>query len=161
MSVDIFMKIDGLEGESIDATHGKEISVLSWSWGASQSGSTHIAVGGGSGKVSVQDLSFTKYVDSTSHQLLLNCCNGKHIKEAILTVRKAGGDAPVDYVTLTMTDIIVSSVSTGGSAGGDMLTENISLNFAKFKFEYRKQKKDGTADAPLPAGWDMQKNEKV
>ena len=162
MAVDMFLKIDGVPGESIDAAHTAEISLLSWSWGASQSGTTHLGPGSGAGKVNVQDFSFTKYIDAASHLLLLNCCNGKHISKATLAVRKAGGDKPVDYVVLTMEDLIVSSLSTGGSGGEDRLTENITLNFGKFKYEYTKQKKDGSADGgPLPAGWDIQKNEKV
>lgn len=162
MAIDMFLEVEGVPGESIDAVHKGHISLLAWSWGASQSGSTHLGPGGGSGKVAVQDLSFTKYVDSASHLLLLNCCNGTHIPKAVLTIRKAGGTAPLDYVVLTLNDIIVSSVSTGGSGGEDRLTENIALNFAKFKFEYTKQKADGSADGgPLPAGWDIPKNEKV
>lgn len=162
MAIDMFLEVEGIPGESIDSVHKGHISLLAWSWGASQSGSTHLGPGGGSGKVNVQDLSFTKYVDEASHLLLLNCCNGTHIPKAVLTIRKAGGTAPLDYVVLTLNDIIVSSVSTGGSGGEDRLTENVSLNFAKFKFEYTKQKADGSADGgPKPAGWDIPKNEKV
>ena len=162
MAIDMFLEVEGVPGESIDAVHTGHIALLAWNWGASQSGSTHLGPGGGSGKVNVQDLSFTKYVDSSSHLLLLNCCNGAHIPKATLRIRKAGGTAPLDYQVLTLTDIIVSSISTGGSGGEDRLTENVSLNFAKFKFEYTKQKADGTADGgPLPAGWDIPKNEKV
>ena len=162
MAIDMFLEVEGIPGESIDSVHKGHISLLAWSWGASQSGSTHLGPGGGSGKVNVQDLTFTKYVDEASHLLLLNCCNGTHIPKAVLTIRKAGGTAPLDYVVLTLNDIIVSSVGTGGSGGEDRLTENISLNFAKFKFEYTKQKADGSADGgPKPAGWDIPKNEKV
>ena len=90
MAVDMFIKIGDIEGESVDATHKKEIDILAWSWGASQSGTTHAGTGGGAGKVAVQDLSLTKYVDAASHALLLACCNGKHYGEATLVVRKAG-----------------------------------------------------------------------
>jgi type VI secretion system secreted protein Hcp len=162
MALDMFMDIDGIPGESVDKVHKGHISLVSWSWGATQAGSTHIGTGGGSGKVDVRDLNFTKYIDGASHLLLLNCCSGKHIPKATLTVRKAGGDMPLDYVKLTMEDIIVTSVSTGGVLSEDLLTETITLNFAKFKFEYTKQKKDGSADGgPLPAGWNMQENVKV
>jgi hypothetical protein len=56
--------------------HGKEIDILSWTWGMSNSGSAHVGGGAGSGKVSVQDLSLTKYLDSSSAPLMLSCCNG-------------------------------------------------------------------------------------
>ena len=162
MALDMFLDIEGVPGESIDKAHKGHISLLAWSWGTSQSGSTHLGPGGGSGKVNVQDVSFTKFVDSSSHLLLLNCCNGKHITKATLTIRKAGGDAPLDYLVVTFEDIIVSSYSTGGSGGEDRLTENVSLNFAKFKLEYTKQTKEGAADGgPLPAEWNIPANAKT
>ena len=74
MAVDMFMKIKTITGESVDKKHKDEIDVLAWSWGMSQSGTTHMGPGGGSGKVNVQDLSFTKYVDGSSNALILSCC---------------------------------------------------------------------------------------
>ena len=160
MAVDMFIKIKGIDGESADSKHKKELDVLAWSWGASQSGSSHTGGGSGAGKVNVQDLSFTKYVDSSSHALLLACCSGEHIGEATFVVRKAGKE-PLEYIKMTLNDLIVASVSTGGSGGEDRLTENITLNFAKFKFEYVPQKPDGTGDAAKVAGWDIPGNVKV
>ena len=92
--------------------------------------------------------------------LLLACCNGEHIGEAVFVVRKAGTD-PLEYIKLTLSDLIVSSISTGGSGGEDRLTENITLNFGKFKYEYAPQKADGTGDAVKTAGWDIPANKKV
>ena len=87
MAIDMFLKIEGVEGESTDKSHQGEIDILSWSWGMSQSGTTHMGGGGGSGKVSVQDLSLTKYIDKSSTVLLTHCATGKHIPKAVLTVR--------------------------------------------------------------------------
>jgi type VI secretion system secreted protein Hcp len=157
MAVDQFLKIAGVDGESEDGTHAKSINVLAWSWGCSQSGTTHLGAGSGAGKVNVQDISVTKYVDSSSNALLKACCNGKHYPDAKLTVRKAG-ENPLEYIKITMNDLIVTSVSTGGSGGEEMLTENISLNFAKFKYEYTPQKPDGTGGAVKDATWNIPKN---
>jgi type VI secretion system secreted protein Hcp len=156
----MFMKINGIPGESKDDKHGNEIDVLAWSWGMSNSGSAHVGGGAGSGKVNVQDLSFTKYVDASSNALMLCACNGKHIPDALLTVRKAG-ENPLEYIKITMKDVLVSSVSTGGSGGEDRLTENVTLNFAEVKFEYTKQGKTGAADGgPMSMGWNIAKNVK-
>jgi type VI secretion system secreted protein Hcp len=160
MAVDMFMKIAGLKGESADkAGHAGEIDVLAWSWGASNSGNAHMGGGQGAGKVNVQDLSFTKYIDKSSPDLMLYCCNGKHIKDATLTVRKAG-EKPLEYLTITMNDIIVTSVSTGGSGGEDRLTENVTLNFAKVKVQYTEQKATGDAGDKPQMGWDIAGNVK-
>jgi len=157
MSADMFLKIEGVEGEAVDHKHGKEIDVLSWSWGMSQSGSMHVGGGGGAGKVAIQDLAFTKYVDRSSPNLINTCCTGKHYPKATITVRKAG-DKPVEYLIITMTDVIVTSISTGGSGGEDRLTENVSLNFAKVEVQYTPQTKDGSAGASVETGFNIEEN---
>ena len=160
MSVDMFLKIEGVDGESQDDKHKNEIDILAWSWGASQSGTTHMGGGGGAGKVSIQDLSATKYVDKSSPDLLIACCNGKHFSKATLTVRKAG-ENPVEYLIIIMEEVIISSVSTGGSGGEDRLTENIGLNFAKVEVKYTPQNTKGKAESPIPVKWDIQANKQV
>jgi type VI secretion system secreted protein Hcp len=146
MAMDMFIKIGDLKGESRDKVHKEEIDVLAWSWGMSNSGSAHMGGGAGAGKANVQDLSFTKYIDKCSPDLMLACCNGKHFDSAKLIVRKAG-EKPLEYLTLTLTEVMITSVSTGGSGGEDRLTENVSLNFAKVKVDYIEQKADGTQGA--------------
>jgi type VI secretion system secreted protein Hcp len=160
MAVDMFLKLDGIKGESHDAVHKEEIDVLAWSWGLSQSGTTHTGGGGGAGKVNVQDISFTKWVDKASPVLFLDCASGKHIKEATLTVRKAG-DKPLEYLKIKLSEILVSSISTGGSGGEDRLTENVTLNFAQVQVTYTPQKPDGGGESAVVNGWDIAKNVKL
>lgn len=157
MAVDMFIKLDGIKGEAQDAKHKDDIDVLAWSWGMSQSGTTHTGGGGGAGKVNVQDLSFTKYVDKASSNLMQQCCSGKHIPKVELFVRKAG-TTPLEYVTITLNHVLISSVSTGGSGGEDRLTENVTLNFSKFEVQYKAQKPDGAAEPGVFAKWDIAKN---
>ena len=158
MAVDMFIKIDDLKGESVDHKHKGAIQVLSWSWGMSQSGSTHNGPGSGSGKVNVQDLSFTKHVDDTTPNLIQFCCSGAHFKQALLTVRKAGGKNPVEYLTIKLQDLLVSAISTGGSGGEDRLTENVTLNFGKFEVTYTPQTETGAAGASKAATWNIPTN---
>ena len=157
MAVDMFVKIDGVEGDSQDDKHAKSIDIMSWSWGLTQSGNTHLGPGSGAGKVAVQDVSFVKYTDGATAALVKFCMNGKHFKEAQLIVRKAG-EHPLEYLIVKMEDLIVSSVQTGGSQGEEMLTENVTLNFAKAFLGYTPQNKDGTGAAQKKAGWDIPKN---
>ena len=159
MAVDMVMKINGIDGESKIDGHEDEIDVIAWSWGMSQSGSFHVGGGGGSGKVDVQDLSFTKWVDKSTHSLMLHCCNGKHIPDITLVCRKAG-DAAMDFLNIKMEKCIISSLSTGGSGGEDRLTENVTLNFAEVTVEYCAQKDDGSADAANTFGWNIETNKK-
>jgi len=160
MAVDMFMKIGSLKGESKDKTHTGEIDVLAWSWGMSNSGSAHVGGGAGAGKVNVQDLSFTKYVDLTSPDLMLACCNGKHFDTAMLVVRKAG-EKPLEYIKIKLTEVLITSVSTGGSGGEDRLTENVTLNFAKVNVDYVEQTATGGEGGKPKMGWDISANVKL
>lgn len=157
MAVDMFLKMDPIKGESQDDSHKDQIDVLAWSWGVSNSGTAHTGGGGGAGKANVQDLSFTKYIDLASADLMEAACNGKHFTEAVLVVRKAG-ETPLEYLTITMQEVIITSVSTGGSGGQDRLTENVTLNFAKVKMKYVKQSATGPAEGDVTKGWDIQAN---
>lgn len=160
MAVDMFLKLDGIKGESKDHKHSGEIDIYSFSWGLSQTGSMHVGGGGGAGKVSVHDVSITKRLDKASCDLMLLCCNGKHIKEGLVTVRKAG-EKPVEYLKIKLTDILVSSVQPGGSGGADDVMESLSLNFAKFEVEYYEQKADGSGNKAGNMGWDVKANQKL
>ena len=160
MAVDQFLVIDSVKGESTDNKYAESIDVLAWSWGMSQSGSFHHGSGGGAGKASFQDISITKYIDASSPNLMLYCANGKHYEHAQLIIRKAGEGAQ-EYLKIKFIDVLVTSVSTGGSGGEDRLTENVTLNFAKVEYEYRKQKKDGKLDTPIPFKWDIAGNVKI
>ncbi|MBV8101768.1 MAG: type VI secretion system tube protein Hcp [Verrucomicrobia bacterium] len=158
MAVDMFLKIQGVDGESKDKVHTKEIDVLSWSWGMSNSGSAHVGGGAGSGKVNVQDISLTKWVDSASPKLMLACCNGSHYAQVLLTIRKAGGKSPIEYIKITMDEVLIAGISTGGSGGEDRLTENVTLNFGKFSLDYTPQQDDGSAGTAINAAWDIAGN---
>lgn len=161
MAVDMFIKISSpdIKGESADHSHKEEIDVLSWSWGASNTGSMHQpGAGGGTGKANFNDLSFTKYVDVSSPMLLKACSTGEHIKKAVLIVRKAGGKDPLEYIKVTLEDCLISSVSTGGSGGEERLTENVTINFGKFKLEYNPQTATGTGKGWMPFAYNIQAN---
>ncbi len=158
MAVDMFLKIEGVEGESKDATYKGAIQILAYSFGMSQSGSFHSGSGGGSGKVNVQDISITKYVDKSSKRLMEVCAGGDPFKEASIIVRKAGSK-PLEYLKINLEPVIVTSISTGGSGGEEQLTENVSLNFAKISYSYFPQKPEGGADAAMEFSYDIAANE--
>lgn len=157
MAVDMFLKLTGVKGESEDDKHKGENDVLAWSWGMSQSGTMHMGGGGGAGKANFQDLSVTKWVDSGTVTLMQHCSKGTHIPKGMLIVRKAG-DKPLEYIKLEIKEIIVSSISTGGSGGEDRLTENVSLNFREWKMSYTPQTEAGAAGSAIEFGFNIAKN---
>lgn len=146
---DMFLKLEGIDGESEDDKHSDEIEVLSFSWGGSNSGGSHTMAGSGVGKSDFQDISFAKSVDKATCDLIAAVAVGKHIDEAVLTVRKAGGDDPLEYLVYTFDDVYVSSYQVSGSGGNDLPMESFSLSYGKFNVKYQKQNEDGTGE---PAG---------
>jgi len=159
--VDYFLKIDGIEGESLAKKHEKELEVESFSWGESQAGTAGFGGGQGAGRVQVQDFHFTKKVDKSSPNLALACATGKHLKFATLTLRKAGGKQD-DYLIYKMEDCLVSTYQLGGSAASDVVPmEQISINFSKMGYTYKPQKADGTFDGPVEAKYDFGAREKI
>ncbi|WP_394755094.1 Hcp family type VI secretion system effector [Rhodoferax sp.] len=160
MAVDFFLKIEGIPGESKDSKHAGEIDVLAFSWGLSQTGIGHSGGGGGAGKANFQDLSFTHHVDASSTALMYHCASGKHIPSATLVARKAG-EKPLEYLKIKLTDILVTSVSTGGSGGEERQTANVTLNFSQVVVDYTEQKADGSGAAAKNFGWSVLKNAKV
>jgi type VI secretion system secreted protein Hcp len=157
MAVDYFLKIDGVPGESADAKHKGEIQLESFSWGETNASGAGMGGGGGAGKVQMQDLVVTMLVSKASPKLMLGCAAGKHYKEAVLTVRKAG-KSQQEFLVFKFKDVIVTSYQTGGSAQSDMIVDQASLGFSTIQLDYRPQKADGSLDAAVKAGWDLKQN---
>jgi len=165
-AVDYFLKIDGIKGESQDQSHKDEIDVQSFSWGMAQQGTAVKGGGMGAGKVAVSDLHITKQVDVASPKLLDACATGKHIASAQLTCRKAGG-SPIEYWTVKLTDVLISSVhqqpaANGGSANAGnsplLPEEVITINYSAYEANYKGQQKDGTAGGAVTSKFNVKTN---
>src|SRR3954454_21581337 len=134
MATDIFAKLGDIKGESLDDKHKDEIEVLSFSWGVTNSEVMSHGGGGGTGKATFHDLSITHNLDKASPLLLKAWATGTHIKDAIITHRKAG-KGQQEYLIVKLNDIIITGVTYGGGAG-QPISENVSLAFGKFDLEY-------------------------
>ncbi|WP_434034314.1 Hcp family type VI secretion system effector [Cupriavidus sp. a3] len=161
MAQDIFLKINGIDGESQDSSHKNEIELLAWDWTIEQQSTMHAGSGGGAGKATVSDLSFEHYIDRASPNLMKYCLTGKHINEAVLVVRKAGGN-PLEYLKLTMTDVIVTKVSPRGSVDDEVrMREQVALSFSRVKQEYVVQNAQGGSGGAVTAGYDIKGNKEA
>jgi type VI secretion system secreted protein Hcp len=157
MAVDMFLKIEGVDGESKDKQgHAGEIDVLSFSWGETNVADSATGGGGGRGKVDVHDMNITKHVDKSGPVLFASCAKGTHFKQAKLTVRKAG-DKPLEFQTIVMSDVLISGWSIGGSQEGD-LHEQLSLNFASVEVTYVEQDEKGGKKGEAKQKWDVKGN---
>lgn len=161
MAQDIFLKIDGINGESLDDKHKDEIEVLNWNWEVRQESSMHSGSGGGAGKATVEDLTFEHGIDRASPNLMKYALSGKHIDQAVLVMRKAGGN-PLEYLKLTMSDVLVTRVKPSGSKNAaEKSLETVSLSFAKVKQEYVVQNAQGGSGGAVTAGFDIKGNKEA
>lgn len=161
MAVDMHIKMDTIPGNSEIKGFEGQIQIHSFSWDMQQTTSFSHSSGGGAGKVNVGDLHFVHFVDKATPKLMIACCTGQHIKDAVLTCRKAGGDSAVDFFKITLQDVIVSSVSPVGTKD-DMPSETITLAFADYKVEFQEQDNKGAKKGgPVISGYSVQKNAKT
>ena len=160
-AVDYFLKIDGIPGEATADQHKNEIQLESFSFGATNAGTSGHGTGSGAGKVSMQDFHFVMRANKASPKLFVHCATGEHIKEAVLTCRKAGKDQQ-EFLTIILSPILISSFQNGGSAGADVIPmDQVSINYGKIEFKYKEQKPDGSLGGEVVGGWDVTTNKKV
>jgi type VI secretion system secreted protein Hcp len=103
--------------------------LLSFSWGASQSG----AGGGGTGpgKHETKDVVCTKYADKHSAKLQQYVAEGRPIAEVTLVVKSGDGS-----VTFRFKNVHITSYQTGGSTGDVKPIETFSFEAASMEFEH-------------------------
>lgn len=161
MAVDYFLKFsDQIKGESVKENHTDEIEMLSWSGGNSAPHSAAIGTGLGVGKVNVGDIVITKHMDQSSPKIFQALCKGTHLADATVTAQKAGGgETGFAFLKMKMEGVMVTSYQTGGSGGSeDMVTESVTLGFAKVTLEYFKQDtKSGAVTSTGSVSYDLQK----
>lgn len=157
-SVDVLLKISGIEGESRIDGHENEIDVLSWSWQMSSTNTIENSLNRGDTLPPViNPVTVVKYVDKASPDLALSLLKGTTIDKAVLFVRKAG-ESPLDYLIITMDGVRIVNVYNGGESGQDRLHESVTMDFLKVCYQYTPQKEDGSADAPAQVCWDRETN---
>jgi len=154
---DIYIKLEGITGESKDANHKGWIDVLSFDYAVSQSSSVSSGGGGGVGKANFDALSFIHYVDKTTPVLFKYCAEGRHIPKVELSVCKSGGGSK-EYMRITMTDVLVTRAGPSGVAADAQAKEAVSLSYSTVKVEVKEQKADGTMGATVTGAWDVKAN---
>ena len=156
MASDMFLKLDGISGEAKDHKHKNSIDIDSFTFSINQSGTMAKGGGGGAGKASFTDLTVMKSADKSSPALMNACAIGKHLKDALLTVRKSGGQQE-EFYKIKLTDVLITSVQNSGAEGGNP-TECVSLNFSKMEFDYKEQNEKGSTGGVVKFGFDLKAN---
>lgn len=174
-NLDIFLKLDGIDGESAVKGHVKEIDVLSYEQSIAVT-VFHSGGGGGAsaGKANFSGVRFRKNVDAASIPMLLACASGKHIKEARFTFRRDPG--AFEFYKVTLEHVLITHIAqragTGeqyplsfdqlqSGASNDGFLDEVTLDFARIRWQYRVRKPNGTVGATITGGWDLITNQKL
>lgn len=153
----VFLKLDGIEGESKDDRHAKEIDVAAWSLGVTNSGSTHSGGGGGAGRATFTDLAVTKLLDKASPALMLAVATGRHLRSGRLTVTGVG-PRPLEYLVVDLEDVRVTSCLLADAADPERPTENVALAYGKIHVAYTQQSPTGAPGTVSELTWDLVHN---
>jgi type VI secretion system secreted protein Hcp len=176
MAFDIFLKLDGIEGESTTKGHDKEIQVLSYDQSIDTALYREGSGGGaGAGKSTFSGVRIRKLLDSASIPIALACASGLHIASAKIAFRRPS--PPVDFYVVTLEDVLVTHVGQCASTevqaplkfetlgksptGPAALLEEVTLHFSTIRWEYRRIGPKGTALPPITGGWDVNANRKL
>jgi type VI secretion system Hcp family effector len=160
MSFDAFIKMEGIGGEALDDKHKGWIEITGYNFGSHQSTTATASSTGGasSGRTTLTDLTFTKFLDSASCRLMEACCAGEHLKEVRLTLNRAGAEK-LKYFEIILEEVIISEYTQNASAGVPL--EIVKLNYGRIKTVYTQQKRtDGSGGGNVAGGWDRIGNKK-
>jgi type VI secretion system secreted protein Hcp len=155
VAVNAYLKIDGVSGPS--TSKPDHIDVLSFSWGVSQ---TAVYGAGASGKeakagrADFSNLTIMKVLDKTSPLLADHCASGDILKEVYIVYDKPVGDKQEDYFRIYLKDALITSLQLSGS--NENPTESVSFAFQGVEIAYKPEKDDGSLDAAISKGYDLE-----
>jgi type VI secretion system secreted protein Hcp len=158
---EMFLKLDGVKGESLDDVHAEEIEIKSWSWGADCVVKWDMNQGGQSTKANIHVINLDKICDKASVMLYQCCITGKHIASATITCRKNDGAQKIEYLVVDLKDVMVSKVDWKGEGSEQSLGETVELSFAEFNIKYALQQDSGSAPGVNHFGFDIQRQKAV
>lgn len=155
MAVDYFLKLDGIEGESLDEKHKNEIQIMSWSWGANNVSSVSGTGGSGAGKVSLSDFNIMTNFDKATPKFFKSVCAGTHIKAGTMSAIKAGADGK-PYLKVDFKELFVTALQMSGSS--EIPTVSVSFSYNEIKIDYSTQNEQGNLTSTGPVGYDLKGN---
>ncbi|MDO6584916.1 type VI secretion system tube protein Hcp [Salipiger sp. 1_MG-2023] len=150
-----YLKIPDIDGESQRAEHEDEIDITDIMWSIEQAATAQTGRGRARARADVSSLTCRKVYDASSPYIALAAMQAKSFKDVIVTVRRDSGEAHLDYLTITMTNTIISHYEIDGvgritdservEREGQELQERIGFAFENIKVKYVVQEEDHSA----------------
>lgn len=160
MTIDVYLYLDSIKGESADSYHTGWIECMSVQWGMTQPRSATSSTGGGhtAERAELDDMTFQKVADLSSPILMQTCVTGKTLAKAKFEFMRADQQGkPIKYFEVELENVLIGAV-TPVVHPGHILTETISLKFSKVRWRYTQQKIAGGSGGNTAGGWDLAQN---
>lgn len=154
--VDMFLKLDGVDGESPDPQHPNEIQIDGFRLNAM---SRDPETGGAKGAVRFSHLSLVSKVDKATPKLFQKIAKNEKIPSAVLSCRKAGKEQH-EYFKITLSNVYVVKAEVVRGEGGDDIVPQceFDLAYGKIEGQYREQTQRGPTTGPVIFVHDLQQN---
>lgn len=156
----IFLKLDGITGGSVDAKHPGEIELISYSQAFRNSTNFGFGSGAGNGRVSCGDITVIKGIDVSSPALIQHVVTARHIATGVITFRRTGADQQ-EYYVVRLTDVVVDAIEQVDPIGEPGINERVSLKARQFRFSFKPQRPDGSLGPEQTFGWDCVSNSRL
>ena len=149
----VFLKLDGIAGDSTHKGFEDWIELADFSWGAKNTTAASSGSGAGAGKAQPTNVVFSATTSKASPLLLRGTVTGKHIASGQVAMVKPGDGSVSQFIKIELTDIGLDFYKIDMLATG-LPTDRGSLTFAKVKFSYYPQDPKGTLGDPVTVEWD-------
>ncbi len=143
MATDMYIRFDGVDGESQQKGLEKWIELGSFAISSRTEQSTELGEGSGVGKVTLDGVSFHTVTGRHTPQIFAKMCKGTHFPIVeVKFLKQTGDDASQTYYHLKMEKVFVTSNSVSKSPGS-LPGEGLHLTAETYEQEYWVQGGDG------------------
>jgi type VI secretion system secreted protein Hcp len=157
----LFIKFDGVDGETNDKDHKGWSDILSFSWGVHRAGAGATGQTRRRGVATVEDVLITKEYDKSSPKLAEAVCTGKVFPKVEIHDTTTYAENRSTYLKYELKNVLVTSHNVSGTTGGDAVpTETMSLNFEEIKQTYVEYDAKGSKKGNVEMSWKVEEGEK-
>jgi type VI protein secretion system component Hcp len=139
-SFSIFLNMSNIAGDSVVSGHTSDVTLQSFEVDMAKYGTQQPSF----------SLSLSKNVSLNSPTFAIDCANGTTNQTATISFYANNGTlSTTAFYSVAVSNVVVTSDSVSGTAGGTTLTEDISLSFKSITWTYVPQNGGGVYGTPI------------
>ena len=156
--VDMFLKLDGVDGESPDSAHKGEIQIDGFRLNAVSPRDAFTSQAAGA--VRMSHMTIRAKIDKSTPKLFTKIAKNEKIPSAVLTCRKAGKEQ-FEYFKVTLSEVLVVRVQAGDleADGGDVAPQcEFDLAYGRLEISAKEQTTGGPTSGPVVFMFNLMSN---